>query len=199
METSEWLQVIAGFGTFFVVLVGVTFGGLQLRQEARARRLQSISSLFTEIWPTDIFQIARTVGNLPDDLDPASLTEEQTRSIQTVATSLNRLGYYLHAGLVTDKELFEFTAFGLPAIKLWVKVSRFVDRVRVSDDGAYDGPIWYEHLAQRAQNYWLKNQGKHIAKEPIFMPDVVALEEVLNKAYAARRPANGAAVPEAAA
>ena len=69
METSEWLQVIAGFGTFFVVLIGVAFGGMELRQEARARRLQGISSLFSEVFPNGMLAMIQTVRQLPDDWD----------------------------------------------------------------------------------------------------------------------------------
>ncbi len=198
METSEWLQVIAGFGTFFVVVIGVAFGGMELRQEARARRLQGISSLFSEVFPNGMLAMTQTVRQLPDGWDPVSLTDEQTQSILSLTTAYNRLGFYLHAGLVTEKEVFEFTPFGIPLVSVWAKVSPIVNNPQLAYTGRHSGPFWFEYLAHRAQDYWLKNKGKHIANEPIFMPDVGAMEAVMQQAQAARKPAKGAVVSEAA-
>lgn len=195
METSEWLQVIAGFGTFFVVVIGVTFGGLELRQEAKARHLQSLSSLFTEVWPFAMFAASRTVRELPDNFDPASLTDEQTQSIFAVTAAFSRLGYYLQTGLVTEKEVFEFPAFGMTSVYSWAKVSHFIQNTQ---QGRSAGFFWFEHLARRGQNYWLKNRGKHIAKEPIFAPDPQAIMDTIEQAQSARHQVKSAAEPEAA-
>ena len=195
METSEWLQVIAGFGTFFVVLIGVTFGGLQLRQEAKARHLQSLSSLFTEVWPFEMFVASRTVRELPDNFASTSLTDEQTQHVFAVTAAFSRLGYYLQTGLVTEKEVFEFPAFGMTSVYSWAKVSHFIQDTQ---QGRSAGFFWFEYLAQRAQAYWLENGGKHIAKEPIFAPDPQALLEKIEQAQAARKPTKGAVEPEAA-
>ena len=97
--------------------------------------------------------------------------------------------------MVTEKEVFEFPAFGVGPVVQWAKISHFI---LATQQGVQGGYFWFEYLAQRGQEYLLKNKGKQIAKEPIFAPDVEAVAGVMKEAQAARRPAKGTVVPEAA-
>ena len=103
MNAAEIATVVEGWATLvglMVVVAGAVFAGVQLRREAKARRLQAMVNLFADILPPEFGVAATIVQSLPDDFVQAALSDQQYDALRRVTSSYNRLGYILcHSAL----------------------------------------------------------------------------------------------------
>ena len=90
MNAAEIATVVEGWATLvglMVVVAGATFAGVQLRQEAKARRLKAIVVLLADIWPLEVTFAAGVVESLPDGFARSELSDEQFAAVRTVGAS----------------------------------------------------------------------------------------------------------------
>jgi hypothetical protein len=129
VNATELATVVEGWATLaglIVVITGATFAGVQLRRDSGSRRLQSLLSLYEVIWPTKMLRAARIVRSLQDDFEFDQLEPAQKDAVMQVTASLERLGHLLRAGLVQEREIFDFTPLGRMPVFFWEKLKHFI-------------------------------------------------------------------------
>ena len=188
-EAAELATVVEGWATLaglFVIVVGAAFAGVQLRQEAKARKLQALMSVLTDIHPPAVTRATRVLASLPDGFDPSELTEDERDAVVLVGTSYARLGTLLAVGAVEQRDIFPHPALSRGAIEAWEKLKHVPRTVRggllmraqeqaQESGGRVPTMIFHEQLAARAQAYLLREGVKLFRSAPVFDADWDAL------------------------
>ena len=188
MTAAELATVVEGWATLvglFVIVVGAAFAGVQLRQEAKARKLQALMSVLTDIRPPEVTQAAQVVRSLPDGFDPSELTEDEQVAVLLVAGSYARLGTLLAIGALEERDIFPHVTFSRGAIEAWEKF-KHVSRTGQDGLGALNPSLFHEQLAARAQAYLLREGVERFGNAPLFDADLEALDAMGEQVAQAR-------------
>ena len=184
--SSELLQTAVAIATLVVIVVGVTVAIVELRQEVLARRLQGISALFSAVWPEEARKAAFDVAALEPGFDDADVTPELRGAVMTLLAHYDRVGFLLHQGLVKEREILAFPAFGVFAAEYWLLVSEYLGRVAWMGTDSRKLGTWWEYLALRADAYWHKEGRAVTASAGIYSAPQFSLMNDMNAAMAER-------------
>ena len=171
-----------------VILVGAAFAGVQLRQEAKARKLQALMSVLTDIRGPDIVKAAQVVRALPDGFDPRELSEDELLAVRLVAGSYARLGTLIAAGAVEERDVFPHLTFSRGAIEAWEQLKHLMRTGPggvLSETGVFTTMLFFEQLAARAQAYLLR-EGVELFGSAPFDADWDALDAMGEQVKQAR-------------
>ena len=188
MNATELATVVEGWATLvglFVVIAGATFAGVQLRQQARAERFQTVIAVIGEVLTTEVGIAWReVVSRLPDGFDIQSVSADERRAAHLVTGSHNRLGSLLAAGFVSEDDIFRNPAIVRVAIESWEK-TKHVPRAN-EHRGVLPGLMYYEYLAARAQAYLERSGVKSFGNIPRFDADPAVMTRVAQEVSRAR-------------
>ena len=188
MSASEIATVVEGWATLvglFVVIAGALFAGIQLRQEAKARHLQAIMAVLTNIRPPEVTHAMSVLASLPEGFEFQELDPATRDAIQTVGSSYGRLGILLAEGLVKERDIFPHPYLSRGAIDAWEKV-KHLTRTGSTIGGELSLGMYGELLASRAQN-WLEREGvKTFGDIPFFDADPTVLQSIALEVQEAR-------------
>ena len=140
--------------------------------------MQALASIYQQLRPKEVIEVeqellydATTVINADD------LSGNDIRKIDTVIYSYQRLGYLLHQGLVTEKELRPIV--GWESILLWEKLKNYIrNQVR---HGVPHARAHFEYLASKSNDYIKKNPELIIPKIKNFDADINELQKIIEK------------------
>ena len=193
MSAVELAGIIEGWATLatlIVVLLGLSFAGVQLYRESQARRLQALVALFADVWPVEANREARIVASLPDGFDYESLESVPQEAVRNVAARFDRLGFLLKMGVVKGEDVFPNVRFGRSAIFQWEKLKHAMrggaGPFAAGIVGELPGPLHFEYLAWRAQEYLLRHGVEEFGEVPVFDADMDALAGMGREAQRAR-------------
>ena len=190
MSAADLATVVEGWSTLaglLVIVVGATFAGVQLRQEAKARKLQALMSVLADIRPHEVTKAELVVRSLPDGFDPSELAEDELAAVLLVSSSYARLGTLLAVGAVEERDIFPHPTFSRGAIDAWEKF-KHVPRTGGLGGGVRILPttIFHEQLAARAQAYLLREGVERFGSVPSFDADWDALNALNEQVKQAR-------------
>lgn len=169
---SEWSAVLIPI----MLLTGTILGVYQLRVSAKARRLQALASIYQQLRPREIIEAEQDLlHDSTTDFHLADLTSNDMRKINAIIYSYQRLGYLLHQGLVTEKELLPMV--GWESILLWEKLKTYI-REQVRKDVPH-ARAHFEYLASKSSDYIKNNPGLVIPEIMHFNPDMKELNKIL--------------------
>ena len=189
MSATELAVVVEGWATLaglLVVITGAVFAGVQLRQEAKARKLQALMAVLTNIRPPEVTKAWPIMRALPDGFDPQTLTHDEQEAVLLVFASFGRLGTLLAAGAVDEKDIFPHLTFSKGAIDAWEKMKHLAGGDGASFSGALNPTVYQELLAIRAQAYLLREGAERFGSIPQFTPDWPALNALGEQIATAR-------------
>ncbi len=193
MSATELATVVEGWATLaglIVVITGAAFAGVQLYRESQARRLQALVALYADVWPVEANREARIVMSLPDGFEYESLQPGQQDAIRDTAARFERLGFLLKMGAVRGEEIFRSPPFGRAAIAQWEKLKHALrgggGPFGQSITADLPGPLHFEYLAWRAQQYLLRHGVEDFGAIPVFDADWDALSATFREAQQAR-------------
>lgn len=193
MSAAELATVVEGWATLvglFVIVVGATFAGVQLRQEAKARKLQALMSVLTDIRGPEIIKAGQVVRALPDGFDYRELSGDDLFAVRLVAGSYARLGTLLAVGAVEERDVFPHLTFSRGAIEAWEKLKHLARTAGfsgvLSETGAFTTTLFFEQLAARAQAYLLREGVEQFGSVAMFDADLDALNAVGEQVKQAR-------------
>ena len=180
MSAAELATVVEGWATLvglFVIVVGAAFAGVQLRQEAKARKLQALMSVLTDIRGPEVVKAWQVFSSLPDGFDARELTEDELFAVRLVSSSYARLGTLLAVGAVEERDIFPHITFSRGAIEAWEKLKHVSRAGEVNLVGrVVPTTIFQEQLAARAQAYLLREGVELYGSVPLFDADWGALD-----------------------
>lgn len=186
MSAAEIATVVEGWATLaglMVVIAGAVFAGVQLRQEARARHLQAILAVLSDIRPPEINRAQLALMSLPDGFGISDLSKDAVDDITMVMASYGRLGTLLAMGMVEDRDIFRFPALSGGAIDVWEKV-KHVARVGTG----LHASKYIEFLAGRSQAYIERKGLSELRSIPRFDADPDVLEAIGSRRLGLERP-----------
>ena len=197
MSAAELATVVEGWATLaglMVVTAGAVFAGVQLRQEAKARRLQALVTVLSDIRPPEAAAASEVVRRLPDGFQISDLDADQQRAVSAERTSYARLGVLLEMRVVGEDEIFPDVGLSRGAIEAWERLKHLY---RGSDQtqGRFlpeTSGIRHERLAARAQAWLLRRGVQELGSVPHFDADRDALAAMGREVAAARAAASGA-------
>ena len=191
VETAGIIEGWATLATLIVVVLGAAFAGVQLYREGQARRLQALVALYADVWPIEANSDARIVVSLANEFDYEQLEPRQQEAVRLTAARFDRLGFLLKTGLVRGEDIFPSTRFGRSAIAHWEKLKH---TMRGGSDpfgnivvtAELPGPLHFEYLAWRAQQYLLQHGVEDFGEIPVFDADWDALTATFKEAQRVR-------------
>ena len=193
MSAAELATVIEGWATLtglIVVALGAAFAGVQLYRESQARRLQALVALYADVWPLEADRETRIVASLPDGFDYGQLEPQQQEAVRHITQRFNRLGFLLKMGVVRGKDIFPNVRFGRSAIFQWEKLKHTMrggaGPFPGGAIGELPGPLHFEYLAWRAQEYLLRHGVEEFGEIPVFDADLDALAATFKEAQRVR-------------
>ena len=148
------------------------FAGVQLRQEAKARKLQAMVAVLSDVRPLEVAVAWTKVQSLPDGFELDKLTEEQHANVTIVSASYNRLGNLLAAGLVGERDIFPHLALSRGAIEAWEKLKH------VARDRSFPTMVYLGMLAARADEYLKREAVSLLSDIPVFDADPNVLQSI---------------------
>lgn len=176
------MTVLESFGLWANILIpvmlltGTILGVYQLRVSAKARRLQALASIYQQLRPKEIIEVEQDLlHDHTEVIDTKNLTTNDTRKINAVIYSYQRLGYLLYQGLVTEKELLPMV--GWESILLWEKLKTYI-REKVREDVPH-ARAHFEYLASKSNDYIKNNSHLVIPKIIGFDADMKELREII--------------------
>ena len=195
MNAAELATVVEGWATvtgLMVVIAGAVFAGVQLRQEARARRLQAMMAVLSDIRPPNVTPAQQRVMSLPDGFSREELSPESRNDLLAVTASYGRLGTLLAAGMVREDDIFRLPVFSVYAIEMWEKIKHLERGQGI--DGSVLGPnmpavripMFVEFLASRAQAYLAREGVKQFGGLPRFDADPTLMASINSQITQAR-------------
>lgn len=187
MSAAEIAAVVEGWATLatlLVIVVGAAFAGVQLRQEAKARKLQALVSVLTDIRGPEVVKAWHAVSSLPDGFEFSELTEDEQIAARLVSSSYSRLGTLLAVGAVEERDIFPHLTFSRGAIEAWEKL-KHVPQMRHGQP-VLPTSIFHEQLAARAQAYLLREGVERFGSVPSFDADWDALNAMGERVRQAR-------------
>ena len=149
MTVIEMIAVWSAIMVPVLLFSGTILGVYQLRVNAKARRLQALASIYQQLRPKEVIEIEQALLHDTEEIKLDKLTENDTRKINQVIYSYQRLGYFLHQGLVTEQELLPIV--GWESILLWEKLKNYV-RTQVRQDIPH-ARAHFEYLASKSNDY----------------------------------------------
>ena len=186
MSATELATVVEGWATMaglLVVIAGAVFAGVQLRQEAKSRRLQALMAVFADIRPPAVATAQRTLAALPDGFNLDELDPDAHNAVVATITSFGRLGDLLSAGMVHEGDIFPYLALSRGSIDAWEKVKHLS---RGERPAMRYNAVAFEYLAARAQAYLLREGVSRYGVVPLFDADHDALTAVESQIADAR-------------
>lgn len=193
MSAAELATIVEGWATLaglMVVVAGAVFAGVQLRQEAKARHLQAILAVLSDIRPPEINRAQLALMSLPDGFGVSDLSKDAVDNMTMVMASYGRLGTLLAMGMVEERDIFRFPALSGGAIDVWEKV-KHVARAGESVAGLGTGlhaAKYVEFLAGRAQAYIERKGLSELRSIPRFDADPDVLEAIGSRRLGLERP-----------
>ena len=187
MSAADIATVVEGWATLaglFVLVAGAVFAGVQLRQEAKARHLQAIMAVLTDIRPPEVAIAQRRVLRLPDGFDPLELSEDDLNDLLMVVASYARLGNLLAAGLVKEDDIFPHINLSKGAVDAWEKVKHVPRNNPMA--GGLPPAMFFEYLAAHAQDYLAREGARRFGSIPPFDADPSVMESVAAQVQQAR-------------
>jgi hypothetical protein len=167
MNATELATVVEGWATLvglMVVIAGAVFAEIQLRQEAKARKLQALMSVLTDIRPAEVAKAWLIVRSLPDGFDGSTLNIEERTAILLVAGSYGRIGTLLAVGAVDEADIFPHLTFSRGAIEAYEKIKHMA----LGENSYLPSMIMNEQMASRAQSWLLRHGAKRFGSMPRF-------------------------------
>ena len=172
--TSGWSAILIPL----MLLIGAIIGIYQLRVSTKARRLQALASIYQQLRPKEVIEVEQELLHDPTTpINADDLTKNDIRKIDAVIYSYQRLGYLLHQGLVTEKELLPIV--GWESILLWEKLKNYI-RNRVRHDVPH-ARAHFEYLASKSNDYVTKNPKLIIPEIKKFDADINELRKLIEK------------------
>ncbi len=193
MSAAEIATVVEGWATLaglMVVVAGAVFAGVQLRQEAKARHLQAILAVLSDIRPPGINRAQQALKSLPDGFGMGELSKDAIDDVTMVMASYGRLGTLLAMGMVEDRDIFRFPALSGGAIEVWEKVKHLA-RAGAQGYGLGSGlraGKYIEFLAGRSQAYIERKGLSELRSIPSFDADPRVLEAIGSRVAQADAP-----------
>lgn len=172
--TSGWSAVLIPL----LLLIGAIVGIYQLRVSTKSRRLQALASIYQQLRPKEVIEVEQEL--LHDHttmINSEDLTRNDIRKIDAVIYSYQRLGYLLHQGLVTEKELLPIV--GWESILLWEKLKNYI-RNQVRHDVPH-ARAHFEYLASKSNDYIKKNPELIIPKIKKFDANINELQKIIEE------------------
>ena len=181
MTAIEFVTLVSGWSTLLIpimLLTGTTLGVYQLRVSAKARRLQALASIYQQLRPREVIEVEQDLLHDPTTVISAEdLTKNDTRKINAVIYSYQRLGYLLYQGLVTEQELLPMV--GWESILLWEKLKGYI-RNQLRQDVPH-ARAHFEYLASKSSDY-IKNNPRLVIPQIIgFNADMNELHSIIGK------------------
>jgi len=139
--------------TMVAVLVGLTFGAIELRQLRAAQESQAVLELYQTIQTPEYVRGGDLILALPDDLSPSELREylsgEDGNLMQQVRLTFEGLGVMVYRRDVPIEWVDEM--FRLVIITSWDKFEPLTleDRQRLDYPGEFE---WHQWLAERLRD-----------------------------------------------
>ncbi len=182
MSAAELATVVEGWATLaglMVVVAGAMFAGVQLRQEAKARHLQAILAVLSDIRPPEINRAQAVLMSLPDGFR-VSDTPDAIEDVTMVMASYGRLGTLLAMGMVEERDIFRFPALSGGAIEVWEKVKHLAraDPSLIGLGTGLRASRYVEFLAGRSQAYIERKGLSELESIPTFDADPDVLEAI---------------------
>ena len=179
MTTIEFVSLVSGWSAVlipFMLLTGTILGVYQLRVSAKARRLQALASIYQQLRPSEVIEVEQDLLHDPTTvISVGDLTKNDTRKINAVIYSYQRLGYLLYQGLVTEQELLPMV--GWESILLWEKLKTYV-RTQVRQDVPH-ARAHFEYLASKSNDY-IKSNPRFVIPQVIgFNADMNELRRII--------------------
>ena len=161
--------------------------GVQLRQEAKARKLQALMSVLADIRPPEVVKAWHVMSSLPVGFDVRELTDDELFAVRLVSSSYSRLGTLLAVGAVEERDIFPHITFSRGAIEAWEKIKHVSRTDEVGLVGrVVPSTILQEQLAARAQAYLLREGVERFGSAPFFNADWDALDAMGERVKQAR-------------
>ena len=179
MTTIESVTLVSGWSAVLIpimLLTGTILGVYQLRVSAKARRLQALASIYQQLRPSEVIEVEQDLLHDPTTvISVGDLTKNDTRKINAVIYSYQRLGYLLYQGLVTEEELLPMV--GWESILLWEKLKTYV-RTQVRQDVPH-ARAHFEYLASKSNDYIKSNPRLVIPQVIGFNADMNELRRII--------------------
>lgn len=148
-RTGRWGGVF-DFVTMVAVLVGLTFGAIELRQLRASQESQAVLELFQTVQSPEYVRGARLIAALPDDMSPDDLrTRLQGPDgdfMHQVRLTFEGLGVMVYRGDVSIEWVDELFRFMI--LTSWRKFESLTQEDRRQSN--YPGLLeWHQWLAER--------------------------------------------------
>lgn len=140
--------VLQVFSTF-IMIIGVVFGLLNIRQFQASRRRESAIMMLNSFQTSDFVKGLLTIFELPDDASKADLDQlppEQFLAVYLVIGTWERLGILVYRREI-DLDLVE-DAFSGPIVQSWRKLEKYLQDFRTQQNRA-TAMEWFQWLAER--------------------------------------------------
>lgn len=140
--------VLQVFSTL-IMIIGVVFGLLNIRQFQASRRRESAIMMLNSFQTSDFVKGLLTIFELPDGASKAELDQlppEQFLAVYMVIGTWERLGILVYRREI-DLDLVE-DAFSGPIIQSWQKLAQYIQEFRAQQNRA-TAMEWFQWLAER--------------------------------------------------
>ena len=178
MTAIELATLVSGWSSVLIpvmLLTGTILGVYQLRIGAKARRLQALTSIYQQLRPREVIEVEQDLLHDPiTTIRVGDLTKNDTRKINAVIYSYQRLGYLLYQGLVTEQELLPMV--GWESILLWEKLKGYI-REQLRQD-VPNARTHFEYLAAKSNDYIKNNHRLVIPQSMGFNADLNELHGI---------------------
>ena len=176
MTSIEFVTLVSGWSAVLIpimLLTGTILGVYQLRVSAKARRLQALAAIYQQLRPSEVIEIEQDLLHDPTTvINVGDLTKNDTRKINAVIYSYQRLGYLLYQGLVTEQELLPMV--GWESILLWEKLKGYI-RKQLRQDVPH-ARAHFEYLASKSSDY-IKNNPR------LVIPNIIGFNADMNELH----------------
>lgn len=140
------------FVTMVAVILGLTFGAIELRELRAAQEAQAVLELFQTIQTPEYVRGGNLIIQLPDDLTPDELREvldsEDGALMSQIAMTFEGLGVMVYRGDVNIEWVDEMFRFMI--LTSWDKFEPLTLRDR-ADLGYANYMEWHQWLAERLE------------------------------------------------
>jgi hypothetical protein len=181
MSAAEIATVVEGWATLaglMVVIAGAVFAGIQLRQEAKARKLLVLMSVLTDVRPPEVTRARLVMRHLPDGFVMSKLPHQQQVAVIPVGASDGRLGTLLAVSAMEEDDIFPHLTFSRGAIESWERLTHILRSgdMYSTNLAGLNITISHEQLVARAQDWLLRNDGTQFGPVPTFDANTDALQ-----------------------
>ena len=140
MTWTDWIQPVLAGGAALAAIIGIGFGLLQLRLSRIAAEAESLSTLWQCFDAEEYRALRRKIhGAIPNEEEhrPAAgqLSPEILEAIQTTATAMDRIGFMLVTGHLSDEAVF--ARYMEVVIPLWEKSAPHLLPIRQIKHGGW--------------------------------------------------------------